>query len=63
MAQLSDGKAPEKILVELANKLTNSLIHGPTSALKKAAEYQDENTLMLLQETLGLKQENLWESE
>ncbi|MCY7296991.1 glutamyl-tRNA reductase [Alteromonas sp. a30] len=63
MAQLSDGKPPEKVLVELANKLTNSLIHGPTSALKKAAEYQDENTLALLQDSLGLKQENLSESE
>ncbi len=63
MSQLSDGKAPDKVLLELANKLTNSLIHGPTSALKRAAEYQDKNALMLLQETLGLKQENLSESE
>lgn len=63
MSQLSDGKAPDKVLSELANKLTNSLIHGPTSALKRAAEYQDKNALMLLQETLGLKQENLSESE
>jgi glutamyl-tRNA reductase len=52
--QLSDGKDASMVLVELANKLTNSLIHAPTKALKKAAHEQDENTLGILQDALGL---------
>jgi glutamyl-tRNA reductase len=52
--QLADGKDASMVLVELANKLTNSLIHAPTKALKKAAHEQDENTLAILQDALGL---------
>lgn len=55
VAQIVDGKAPEAVMQELANKLTNTLIHGPTSALKMAAENQDKTTLTLLKESLGLK--------
>lgn len=54
-AQIADGKSPDTVMQELANKLTNTLIHGPTSALKKAAENQDKSTLTLLEESLGLK--------
>ncbi|UAA40185.1 glutamyl-tRNA reductase [Paraneptunicella aestuarii] len=57
LAQLIDGREPEQVVTELANKLTNSLIHGPTAALKKAAETQDKDTLALLQNALGLKHE------
>lgn len=57
VAQIADGKSPEVVMQELANKLTNTLIHGPTSALKKAAENQDKTTLTLLAESLGLKAE------
>jgi glutamyl-tRNA reductase len=53
--QLADGKAPATVLTELANKLTNSLIHAPTKALKKAAHEQDELSLALLQEALGIE--------
>ena len=53
--QLADGKEPATVLTELANKLTNSLIHAPTKALKKAAHEQDESSLALLQEALGIE--------
>lgn len=56
-AQIADGKSPDAVMQELANKLTNTLIHGPTSALKKAAENQDKSTLTLLEESFGLKAE------
>lgn len=53
--QLADGKQPEQVLIELANKLTNSLIHAPTKALKKAASEQDDQGLSRLKDALGLK--------
>jgi glutamyl-tRNA reductase len=53
--QLADGKDASVVLVELANKLTNSLIHAPTKALKKAAHEQDEKVLEILQDALGLE--------
>jgi glutamyl-tRNA reductase len=56
--QLADGKDPEQVLNELANKLTNSLIHSPTKALKKAAMKQDFHGMALLREALGLSSEN-----
>jgi glutamyl-tRNA reductase len=55
LKQLDDGKDAKQVLVEFANKLTNSLIHAPTKALKKAASEQDESTLLLLKDALGLK--------
>jgi glutamyl-tRNA reductase len=55
---LADGKDPEQVLNELANKLTNSLIHSPTKALKKAAMKQDFHGMALLREALGLSSEN-----
>lgn len=56
--QLADGKEPSMVILELANKLTNSLIHSPTKALKKAAHEQDEEVISLLQEALGLNNNN-----
>lgn len=53
--QLADGKDASMVLVELANKLTNSLIHAPTKALKKAAQEQDEELLAILQNVLDLQ--------
>ncbi len=52
---LADGRPPERVLVELANKLTNNLIHAPTKALKNAAKEQDVQRLAVLKEALGLK--------
>ncbi|MGJ8682238.1 glutamyl-tRNA reductase [Paraglaciecola sp.] len=56
--QLADGKHAEQVLIELANKLTNSLIHAPTKALKKAASEQDAQSLSILKDALGLKNQD-----
>lgn len=53
--QLAEGKSAEQVIIELANKLTNNLIHSPTKALKSAAEQQDAEALEYLQQVLGLK--------
>jgi glutamyl-tRNA reductase len=53
--QLADGKEAEQIIIELANKLTNSLIHAPTKALKNAASEQNSQQLELLIDALDLK--------
>lgn len=54
MNQLADGKDAEKVLIELANKLTKSLIHAPTKALKKAASEQDLAHMAILVDALAL---------
>ncbi|GAB3022873.1 glutamyl-tRNA reductase [Bowmanella dokdonensis] len=54
LKQLADGKAPEEVITELANRLTNSLIHAPTKAIKEAASSQDSGSLSLLQRALGI---------
>jgi len=56
--QLAEGKDAQQVLNELANKLTNTLIHSPTKALKKAAHEQDEQGLAFLKESLGLDSDN-----
>ena len=53
--QLADGKEAEQVVIELANKLTNSLIHAPTKALKNAASEQDSQQLAILIDALALK--------
>lgn len=54
LQQLQDGQQSEDVLLELANKLTNSLIHPPTKALKSAAEKQDNELLNTLVMSLGI---------
>ena len=53
--QHADGKEAEQVIIELANKLTNSLIHAPTKALKNAASEQNSQQLELLMDALDLK--------
>jgi glutamyl-tRNA reductase len=53
--QLADGKEAEQVIIELANKLTNSLIHAPTKALNNAAGEKNTEKLNLLIEALALK--------
>lgn len=53
--QLAEGKDPEQVMIELANKLTNSLMHAPTKALKSAALNQDHQKLALLRQVLDIK--------
>lgn len=55
VAQLAAGQPADKVLLELSHKLTNGLIHHPTTALNKAARAGDLEQLMLLSEVLGLK--------
>lgn len=52
--QLAEGRDPQQVLGELANKLTNSLIHPSTQALKRAGELSDSQTLALLRQAYGL---------
>ncbi|OFC72309.1 glutamyl-tRNA reductase [Alteromonas confluentis] len=42
--QLSEGREPEAIIQELAYKLANTLMHGPTRVLREAA--QDKNSAL-----------------
>lgn len=53
--QLEAGNNTEQVLKELANKLTNKLIHAPTSALKEAAEQQNTEELATIKTVLGIR--------
>ncbi|NOU52529.1 glutamyl-tRNA reductase [Pseudoalteromonas sp. JBTF-M23] len=55
--QLESGKPSEKVLLELANKLTNRLTHAPTKAIQHAAKMGDFEQLAQLKQTLGIEQE------
>lgn len=51
---LAAGGDPEKLLIELSNKLTNKLIHTPTRALQTAAEQGELVKLAVIRQSLGL---------
>ncbi|MGF1687137.1 glutamyl-tRNA reductase [Photobacterium japonica] len=51
---LANGGDPEKVLIELSNKLTNKLIHAPTRAMQQAAHNGEPEKLAVIRETLGL---------
>ncbi|MGI2881254.1 glutamyl-tRNA reductase [Vibrio furnissii] len=51
---LTAGGDPEKLLIELSNKLTNKLIHTPTRALQTAAEQGEPAKLAIIRQSLGL---------
>lgn len=53
---LAAGGDPEKVLLELSNKLTNKLIHAPTKALQDAAEQGEPAKLAVIRQSLGLDQ-------
>lgn len=52
---LAAGADPEKVLLELSNKLTNKLIHAPTRALQSAAEQGEPAKLAIIRQSLGLE--------
>ncbi len=56
-AQINAGKPAEKVILELANKLSNRLMHAPTSAIKQAAETGELAQLAQLKKVLGIEQE------
>lgn len=55
---LAAGGDPEKLLIELSNKLTNKLIHTPTRALQTAAEQGEPAKLAVIRQSLGLDEKN-----
>lgn len=55
LAALQQGADPQKVLLELAHKLTNRLIHAPTKSLQQAARDGDTERLQLLRDSLGLE--------
>lgn len=52
--QIRDGKEAGPVIEELAYKLTNSLMHGPTRALRDASMQSDQNTTKWLSQVLDL---------
>ncbi|WP_193371793.1 glutamyl-tRNA reductase [Pseudoalteromonas sp. BSi20652] len=57
VSQLNTGKDAEKIILELANKLTNRLMHAPTCAIQDAAKKGEVAQLNQLKKMLGIDQE------
>ena len=57
ISQLNTGKDAEKIILELANKLTNRLMHAPTRAIQDAAKKGEVDQLSQLKKMLGIDQE------
>jgi glutamyl-tRNA reductase len=57
LQRLAQGGDPEKTLTELANKLTNKLIHHPTRAMSSASLAGDNETLNIISKALGLGSE------
>lgn len=53
-AALTQGADPQKVVEELARRLTNRLIHSPTKSLQQAAREGDEQRLHILRASLGL---------
>ncbi|WP_298941343.1 glutamyl-tRNA reductase [uncultured Psychromonas sp.] len=56
IASLANGNDSEKVLKELAFKLTNKLIHHPSQALTTVSQSGNEQDLTLIRLTLGLSQ-------
>ncbi len=50
---LDSGQAPAAVLQQLANSLTNKLIHHPTTGLKRAGEEGRSDSLRWLRELFG----------
>lgn len=54
IAQLQSSKDPEAVVAELATKLTNKLMHAPTSALQSAAQGGELDKLIYLRDIFGI---------
>ena len=54
LSKIAQGSDAEKVLVELANKLTNKLIHSPTRAMSSASHTGDNEKLQIISNALGL---------
>lgn len=53
--QCAMGKDPEKVMEELAHKLTNRLMHWPTHSLKTAAKTGEIDQLHMIKNVLGIE--------
>lgn len=53
--QWAGGKDPERVMEELAHKLTNRLMHWPTHSLKTAAKTGEIEQLHLIKNVLGIE--------
>lgn len=56
LRDLDNGEKAEQVLQQMANSLTNKLLHTPTKQLKKAGEDGQYELLELSQQLLGLSQ-------
>ncbi len=54
LIQLKNNKSPEAVVAELATKLTNKLMHAPTSALQSAAQGGELDKLIYLRDIFDL---------
>ncbi|MDP2560943.1 glutamyl-tRNA reductase [Psychrobium sp. 1_MG-2023] len=54
LQKISQGADAEKVMVELANKLTNKLIHCPTRAMSSASHAGEHDKLAVISNALGL---------
>tara|TARA_R110001583_G_scaffold19176_1_gene75400 strand:- start:35548 stop:36804 length:1257 start_codon:yes stop_codon:yes gene_type:complete len=57
LSSLEKGGDAEKVMKELAFKLTNKLIHHPSQALTQVSRTGDDNELQILRSALGLNEE------
>ena len=57
LAAIAQGADVEAVILELAHKLTNRLIHAPTRSLQQAASDGDVERLQILRDSLGLGQQ------
>jgi glutamyl-tRNA reductase len=55
LRQIDDGIEPDEAMKELAFKLTQAMLHGPTKALQQASKLPDDNNLNFLAKALGLQ--------
>ncbi|WP_448213301.1 glutamyl-tRNA reductase [Colwellia sp. MEBiC06753] len=58
ISQIKNNKDPEAVVAELATKLTNKLMHAPTSALQSAAQGGELDKLIYLRDIFDLDKPN-----
>ena len=54
LLQLKGNKSPEKVMAELATKLTNKFMHAPTSAIQSAAQGGELDKLIYLRDIFNI---------
>jgi len=54
LKQIQEGVAPEEAMQQMAFKLTQSMLHGPTKALQQASKLPNDDKLNFLEKAFGL---------